>query len=165
MKKTIAVLLTLICLLTCTGVCAETAVSADELIPEVLAEVYGEPAVFSVSVVGDMFATEVPKGSVSYVISESEFICEYYGNDEVAHAWTYEGTDPMECMEQVLAVAESLYEYYNAFILVFVTDDNAEIVMLTPVLGDVLLSEGIYNDYEAFCGAAMELYAKVYPDA
>lgn len=31
--------------------------------------------------------------------------------------------------------------------------------------GDVLLSEGIYNDCEAFCGAAMELYAKVYPDA
>lgn len=163
MKKILAILLVLSCLLGCAG--AEATVDIDDMVPAVLETVYDEPTVYSYSLLGEMYNATVPGGTLTYIIGGSDFICEYYATDGNAHVWTHEEAGVNDCMQQAFDAAEAFYDYYTAFILVIVGDDGSGLLELVPWLEDSSLSDYLFNDYNAFHDAAMELLGTHYPDA
>lgn len=163
MKKILAILLVLSCLIGCAG--AEATIDIDDMVPAVMETLYDEPTVYSYSLLGKLYNASVPGGTLTYIIGGSNFICEYYATDGNAHVWTREEAGVNDCMQQALDAAEAFYDYYTAFVLVIVGDDGSGLLELVPWMDDSSLSDSLFNDYNAFRDASMELLGTYYPDA
>ncbi len=165
MKKILAILLVLACLLGCAGASASNTIDIDDMIPTVMETLYDEPTVYSYSLLSKLYDATVPKGSLTYIVCDNKFICEYYATDGNAHVWTREETGVNDCMQQALDAAEAFFDYYIAYFLVIVGDDGSELLVLTQWMDDASLQNSLYNDYNAFHDEAMDRLGMLYPDA
>lgn len=167
MKKTLAILLALACLLGCTGCSnkdADSKGSADEKILSFVGRYYGEPQTLSYSVAKEELGLDVANEYMTFIVYDEGFACEYYASDNTAHIWVQDGA-PSDSVKKGLELAKALLKDYDAFYLGFSFADSngGQAVLLNPKLAKPDPNGGFFNDYDAFEDKAMTLYESLYP--
>ncbi len=161
MKKVIAIVLVLTCLLAGASVSAESNADVAETIISCINASYGEPVENSYSVLGKLVGTATPPNTLSYFVmgSENLFMLEYYDFDEASHVWIGANT-PSAAMDEAFAFAESLIDEYTAFYLMLVNSSIGirETLSLVPNIGTHFCT-----DYDVFQNEAMKVFETIFP--
>lgn len=156
MKRTISIILIFICILTSCAYAETDALAAT------LEDVYGAAQTSAESMIGSIYDMDVPGGTMTYILCEDMYICEYYSRDSVGYVWIEEEGDAAANLTLALDAARNYADSCNMYVFMMVDDDGSEALMLVPsYMGD---QEGIYNNYADFSNAAITLFFEYEPD-
>lgn len=155
MKKLISLILVFACAFMCASAFATTDVTV-----AVLDEIYGSSLELSYSFLGGYLELDMIEGTMTYLLTDEDYILEFYTYEGDAYIWNGE-MDIGESITGALAVADTFDEDFGLFLIFLVGDDGSDLFAYCPSLSDADLADlngEVYNDFEAYSDVVIDAY-------